>query len=119
MKTRWRGVSRRRGLLITGVAVALLASGGVAAAASGDDGTTDDPGITLTEVPGAVPTDWTPATLTPVDGATLTEDPGITLTEVPGVKPTDVQPGHATALPHQPVVVGDGGDGVTLPGHTR
>ncbi|MFD4505934.1 hypothetical protein [Streptomyces sp. NPDC058457] len=109
MKTRRRGVPRRRGLLITGVAVALLASGGVAAAASGDHGTTEDPGITLTEVPGAAPTDWTPATLTPADG--------ITLTEVPGAKPTDVKPGHATALPHQPIVID--GDGVTLPGHTR
>ncbi|MGW1783151.1 hypothetical protein ACWCQQ_29030 [Streptomyces sp. NPDC002143] len=83
MKTQWRGISRRRSLVVAGAVTALLVSGGaaVAVAASGDDSTSTDTGITLTEVPG------TPD----LDDVTM------------------VDPGEAVPLPDVPVVVGEEG----------
>ncbi|MEU9289023.1 hypothetical protein AB0D57_31220 [Streptomyces sp. NPDC048275] len=98
MKTRWHGISRRRGLLTAGAVAALLASGGVAAAASGQGGAAQNNGVTLspvpgnphphhvepgqdvqlTEVPGAEPHDVRPGTAVPVDGTTVVGDEDVT-----------------------------------------
>ncbi|MFK0160877.1 hypothetical protein ACIQVK_53735 [Streptomyces sp. NPDC090493] len=132
MNTRWNGISRRRGIVVTGAVAALLASGGIATAAtSAHHDTAAHDGVTVSEAPGNPhPHHVQPGTAKELGDVTVGGTGRITgvklsLVEVPGAAPKSLEPGDATPLPDAPIVVG-GGEGttdlspvVTLPGHTR
>ncbi|XUL91414.1 hypothetical protein ACQ86D_36355 [Streptomyces galilaeus] len=99
MNMQWRRVSRRRGMMIAGVAAALLAAGGTASAAtSGHATTAKHHGVGIEEVPGVT---LLPAKDLPMGKAKVSSDPikvlggtgktvlppnsgGVSLKEVPG-----------------------------------